>query len=138
MKKDEGSVIHMFSIILTAVFMGLLLMIFAAISSNINRRNDVDLTARKYMLKMEIEGGLTEDLKVELTKELEKLGVQEIKYDGSTFVNDTSPSNYGETINLNISGKMKFITYNNKVNKTFTVSQMLIPLNIKKSTTSKN
>lgn len=138
LRKDNASTIHMFSIVFTVVFIALLLIIFAGIASNINRRNDVDLIARKYLLKMEIEGGLTDELKEDLTKELGKYGVININLNGSTIVDDSSVSNYGEVITLSISGDMRFITYNSNVNKIFDNSITLIPLEIKKSSTSKN
>lgn len=138
MKKDNGSVIHMFSIVLSAIFIGLLLIIYAGLSSNINRRNEVDLVARKYLLKMEIEGGLTNEMKDDLQKDLRKFGIKNLDFTGTTMVNNTSPSNYGTVITLKFKGDMPMITYDNKKSKVFKILQITLPININKNTVSKN
>lgn len=138
MKKDNGSVIHMFSIVLSAIFIGLLLIIYAGLSSNINRRNEVDLVARKYLLKMEIEGGLTNEMKDDLQKDLRKFGIKNLDFTGTTIVNDSSPSNYGTVITLKFKGDMPMITYDNKKSKVFKILQITLPININKNTVSKN
>lgn len=138
MKKDNGSVIHMFSIVLSAIFIGLLLIIYAGLSSNINRRNEVDLVARKYLLKMEIEGGLTNEMKDDLQKDLKKFGIKNLDFTGTTMVNSTSPSNYGTVITLKFKGDMPMITYDNKKSKVFKILQITLPININKNTVSKN
>lgn len=138
MEKDNGSVIHMFSIVLSAIFIGLLLLIYAGLSSNINRRNEVDLVARKYLLKMEIEGGLTNEMKDDLQKDLRKFGIKNLDFTGTTMVNNTSPSNYGTVITLKFKGDMPMITYDNKKSKVFKILQITLPININKNTVSKN
>ena len=79
MQKDDGSMMHMLSIIFSTIFVAIILIMYAGISNNINKRNDIDLVARRYLLLMEIEGGLNAELEKELTNELKKLGVENIK-----------------------------------------------------------
>ena len=138
MKKDNGSVIHMFSIVLSAVFIGLLLLIYAGISSNINRRNEVDLVARKYLLMMEIEGGLTTEMKDDLIEDLNKFGIKNLSFTGTTMVDSSSPSNYGTIITLKFKGNMPLITYDNKKNKVFKMMQITLPSEISNTSVSKN
>lgn len=137
MQKDDGSMMHMLSIIFSTIFVAIILIMYAGISNNINKRNDIDLVARRYLLLMEIEGGLNAELEKELTNELKKLGVENIKLEGTTLVNDDSLTNYGEIITLNIKGDMNITSYNNK-NNIFTVTGTTVPINISKSSTSKN
>lgn len=138
MKKDEGSVIHMFSIVFTTVFTALILVIYAGMVSNINRRSDADLIARKYLLKMETTGGLTKEQKQELIDELKTKGVINVDLTGTTEITSTSNSNYGELITLNINGDMKFVTYDSNKTKAFDMAVITFPLSISKTSTSKN
>ena len=128
----------MFSIVLSAVFIGLLLLIYAGISSNINRRNEVDLIARKYLLMMEIEGGLTTEMKDDLIKDLNKFGIKNLSFTGTTMVDSSSPSNYGTIITLKFKGNMPLVTYDNKKNKVFKMMQITLPIEISKTSVSKN
>ena len=128
----------MFSIVLSAVFIGLLLLIYAGISSNINRRNEVDLVARKYLLMMEIEGGLTTEMKDDLIKDLNKFGIKNLSFTGTTMVDSSSPSNYGTIITLKFKGNMPLVTYDNKKNKVFKMMQITLPIEISKTSVSKN
>ncbi len=62
----------------------------------------VDQVARKYLLRMETMGYLTETDRVNMTQELLSLGVSDPDYTGSTV----NPVGYGEAITLMIRGKI--------------------------------
>lgn len=71
--------------------------------SLLQQKDAVGQLARKYILRMEVIGYLTAEDGALLTEELEELGVEEIDYDTTT----RTPVTYGETIVLEIRGKLE-------------------------------
>jgi hypothetical protein len=59
--------------------------------------------ARKYILKMETVGYLSGNDQAKLLEELNEIGVSEVSLEHSTM----SPGEYGQTIELDIRGKLK-------------------------------
>lgn len=68
----------------------------------IQQREQVSQIARKYILKMETQGELTDADRTALTLELEQAGVTELQLEGTTM----DPVGYGETVVLIIRGKL--------------------------------
>lgn len=68
----------------------------------VNRKAAVSQIARKYILRMETVGELTEADRVALTLELEAAGVTELSLAGTTMEQVA----YGDTIELVIHGKL--------------------------------
>lgn len=68
----------------------------------IRQKEQVSQIARKYILKMETQGVLTDADRTALIMELELTGVTDLRLDGSTV----APVGYGEQIVLMIRGKL--------------------------------
>lgn len=68
----------------------------------LGQKTEVGQLARKYILRMETVGYLTDDDGKLLREELEAAGATEINFEGSTV----NPVNYGENIILQIEGKL--------------------------------
>lgn len=71
----------------------------------IDEKAEMGQIARKYILKMESLGMLTEADRISLCAELEKAGASEVSLEGSTF----ERVGYGEPIALFIKGKLRGI-----------------------------
>ena len=69
----------------------------------IQQKTQVGQIARKFILRMETIGYLTDADRTIMTAELEQAGVTEISYAGTTM----SEVGYGEPITLKITGKLK-------------------------------
>ena len=114
-KKDSGAMIgHMLPIVLTAIAMAAIAVIFSSWMMNLDRKNNIDVIARKYMLKMETVGGLTPDDRDSLKQELIDAGMQTegltIEASDKTGSPATDPG-YGAQITLKITGKLKIYDY---------------------------
>lgn len=69
----------------------------------IGQKTEVSQIARKYILRMETVGMLTEEDRAALCEELEAAGVTELRLEGTTLLR----AGYGEPIALKIQGKLK-------------------------------
>lgn len=102
MQKTEGSVMDFLTVGVTLLAMGILVLAVFCSAGLMLKKLEVSQVARKYILAMETQGGLTENVKAELLAELEALGLKEIDITGTT----AQPVKYGETIKLCIKGKI--------------------------------
>lgn len=68
----------------------------------IGKKAEVGQLARCYLLKMETTGYLTTPDRIQLTGELENLGMTQISYEGSSM----EPVGYGENVILQIHGRL--------------------------------
>lgn len=78
----------------------IMIMILTSWTVNIENKSRVDLIARKYLLKMETEGYLTEEGKQNLLDELRENKMSDISLMGTSF----SQVGYGKNIELSITG----------------------------------
>lgn len=69
----------------------------------IGQKMEVSQIARKYILRMETVGMLTDEDRAELCAELDSAGVTNLRLDGTTF----SQVGYGEPIILQMQGNLK-------------------------------
>lgn len=69
----------------------------------IQQKTYVGQIARSYILKMETEGGMTQEDRTMLMQELGDMGITDIDLTGTTF----GEIGYGGRISLNIKGKLK-------------------------------
>jgi len=69
----------------------------------VRQQSEVTQIARKYILRMETEGGLSGEDRTSLTNELGELGMTEINLSGTTF----DSASYGDMIVLQIQGKLE-------------------------------
>ncbi len=98
--RDEGNVAD---VMVTGIFvlaMAVVMLSFLENIQMIQQKADVDQIARRYILRMESEGGLTGEDKILLVDELEQMGVTQISLNGSTM----AEAGYGTAIELHIHG----------------------------------
>ena len=108
-KKESGSssVGNIIVTLITIIVVGIMVVATMGYMSNYSVRNDIDVVAREYILRMETEGYLTADMKADLVSALTEIGVTDIVLDGTT----ESEVSYGEQIVLCITGKVQLRSY---------------------------
>lgn len=134
LKKKKGSVARFGIPLFSVIMVGLLSVMFANWSNNVNKKSQIDTIARSYLLKMEGQGYLNSADESELNRELQSLGVTNINLTGTTRSN----VEYGNKITLSISGVIDLPNYNVanlfKVEKT----ENLVNFKVIKSSTAKH
>ncbi len=103
MGKKRGNVLDFLTILITILAMSVLISAFLECTNLMIRKLEISQISRKYILKMETEGYLTEAAKGELLRELEKAGLRQIDISGTTL----HPVAYGEPIYLKIKGNIQ-------------------------------
>lgn len=103
MKKEEGNIGDLMAAGVCILLMTILLVSYIDSIRLINDKAEVNQIARKYILRMETEGVLTESDRLALNKELAEVGVSDISLEGTTIVR----VGYGEAITLHIRGKLE-------------------------------
>lgn len=103
MKKQKGNIGDIMTTGLCILAMCMILLQFFNCVGLIEQKMKVGQLARKYILKMETVGFLPDTEKILLNRELADMGITEINLSGSTV----NPVGYGETITLQIKGKLK-------------------------------
>lgn len=103
MKKEHGNVLDFLTIILTIIAMSILVMVYLECTNLMMKKLEVGQISRKYLLKMETEGYLTEGSKNSLLAELQQAGVHSVDISGTTMV----PVSYGDAIVLRIRGAVE-------------------------------
>lgn len=102
MKKEAGNVGDFMAACICMLMMSALLLSYMDSVRLIDRKTEINQIARKYILKMETVGMLTEPDKSALLEELAAAGASEVRLEGTT-VNRVG---YGSAIVLHISGKL--------------------------------
>lgn len=103
MRRERGSV---GDILVTGFYLLAITIVMLAYMGNVRlvyRKAEINQVARKYILRMETAGELTDADYVSITRELETLGVTELSLVGTTL--DRVP--YGDPIVLMIRGKLE-------------------------------
>lgn len=135
-KKEEGSVaiVDMIPLILTVVVVGLLGILFTSWTVNFNRKNEIDIIAREYLLRMESNGYLTDSDVIELNNDLKDAHMTDIDISGTTI---TEVQN-GDTIVVSIKGKLELLSF--KILDIFSTEEDLEQkdISITKKSTAKN
>lgn len=103
MEAREGSVSELLATGLCILAMTAVMMSYMGSVGLIQQKMAVSQLARKYILRMETVGYLTENDQVSLQQELIEQGVTDISLDGSTM----HVTMYGEPITLHIRGRLK-------------------------------
>lgn len=103
MKKEEGNIGDLMAAGVCILLMTILLVSYIDSIRLINEKAEVNQIARKYILRMETEGVLTESDRLALKTELAEAGVSDISLEGTTVVR----VGYGEAITLHIRGKLE-------------------------------
>lgn len=102
MKREKGSIADMMAAGLCMLAMTVVMLAYMDNVSMVFQKAEVSQIARKYILRMETVGRLTEEDRLALSWELESAGITELELDGTT----TDRVGYGETIVLMIRGKL--------------------------------
>lgn len=101
--KQEGSVLDFLSVCICILAMSILATAYFYCSDLLLCKGQISQVARRYILKMETVGCLTEDDKNHMLVELQAIGLQGIDLTGSTV----NPVNYGDSVILRIRGKLQ-------------------------------
>lgn len=102
MKKENGTVADLMAAGLCMLAMMVVVFSYMGNMRMIDQREQVSQIARKYILRMETLGVLSDADRTALTAELELVGVTDLRLDGTTLV----PVMYGEPVALIIYGKL--------------------------------
>lgn len=102
MKKEAGNVGDFMAACICMLMMSALLLSYMDSIRLIDRKTEINQIARKYILKMETVGMLTEPDKSALLEELAAAGASEVRLEGTTV----HRVGYGNAIVLHISGKL--------------------------------
>ncbi len=103
MRKQEGNISQLLATGFCILAMTVVMLSYMGNVALIQQKTAVSQLARKYILRMETVGYLTEQDKTALRQELMEIGVTEVDFSGSTLRETT----YGAPIVLRIGGKLK-------------------------------
>ncbi len=103
MKKEKGNVGEFMSVCICMLLLTVLLAAYMDSVRLIDEKTEINQIARRYILRMETVGRLTETDTTLLCQELTALGASEVSLEGSTLVS----AGYGEPIVLIIRGKLR-------------------------------
>ncbi len=103
MKRERGNIGDMMAAGLCMLAMTAIMLVYMGNAGLVNKKAAVNQVARKYILRMETTGCLTEADRVVLLQELETLGLTEPELTGTTM----NRVGYGQPIVLNIRGKLE-------------------------------
>ncbi len=103
MTKEKGNVGDLVTTGVCVLAMTALMLVYMDIVSLIGQKTEVSQIARKYILRMETVGMLTDEDREELCAELAGAGVTDLQLEGTTFVQ----AGYGEPIILLLQGNLK-------------------------------
>lgn len=101
--KQEASILDFLSVCICILAMSIVLTAYLSCTDLLSRKGQVSQVARRYILKMETVGCLTEGDKNAMLAELQTIGLQGIDLTGST----TAPVEYGDAVILQIRGKLR-------------------------------
>ncbi len=103
MRREEGNLSELLGTGICILAMTVLMVFYMESVELIQQKTTVSQLARRYILRMETVGFLTEQDEQILCRELTDVGVTEIDLSGST----RNQVAYGETITLHIGGRLK-------------------------------
>ena len=100
MKKKCGNVMDFLTVLITILALSVLFTAYMECTNLMMKKQEIGQISRKYILKMETEGYLTESTKNTLIRELKEAGLQQIELSGTTL----SPVAYGDPVCLKVKG----------------------------------
>lgn len=134
LKKKEGS-IHKFAIpLFTVVAVFIIIMVFLKSSSVIEKKFQIDVIGRDYILKMESNGYMDSVTQQRLVSDLQKVGAKNISLTGTTFNKVGYGKDIALSINCNIDMEKYTISGFFKIQKTLTP----IPITVNRNSTAKH
>ncbi len=102
-KKEKGSIGDLMASCICMLLMSVLLLSYMDSVRLLDRKTQINQIARKYILRMETVGMLTDGDRALLLRELSEAGASEVSLEGSTG----GQAGYGEEIVLCIRGKLR-------------------------------
>ncbi len=105
MKKEKGNIGDLMAAGICMLLMTVLLVTYMDSVRLVDEKTEINQIARKYILRMETVGMLTESDRLLLCRELETAGASEVSLEGTTL----DRAGYGEEIVLRIRGKLRGI-----------------------------
>lgn len=105
MKKEKGNVGDLMAACICMLLLSVLLLAYMDSVRLIEEKTEINQIARKYILRMETVGMLTESDRLSLNRELEEAGASDIDLAGTTL----EWVGYGEEIVLRIRGRLRGI-----------------------------
>lgn len=103
MTKEKGNIGDLLATGFCILAMTAIMFIYMDNVSLIGQKMEVSQIARKYILRMETVGLLTDEDRAELCAELAAAGVTKLRLDGTTF----AQVGYGEPVVLQMQGNLK-------------------------------
>ncbi len=103
MKKENGNVGELMISGICLLALTVVMLAYLDSVGLIHQKTQVSQIARKYILRMETVGMLTDADRVAISSELQEVGITHLRFDGTT----TSQVNYGEPIILQIQGRLE-------------------------------
>lgn len=103
MKKEKGNIGDLMAAGFCVLVMTAVMMAYLYCAGLIQQKTEAGQIARKYILRMETVGMLTDWDRTALYNELEAAGISQIRLDGTTLWQ----AGYGEPITLRIQGRLK-------------------------------
>ena len=103
MKRERGNIGDLMVSGICLLAMTVVMLAYLDSAGLIHQKTQVSQIARKYILRMETVGMLTEADQNALSSELRAVGVTEMRFDGTTVFQ----VGYGEPIILQIQGKLE-------------------------------
>lgn len=103
MKTEKGNIGDLMSAGICMLLMTVLLVAYMDSIRLVDEKMEINQIARKYILRMETVGMLTESDRLQLGRELEAAGASDINLEGTTF----ERAGYGEEVFLKIKGKLR-------------------------------
>ncbi len=101
-RKKRGSMLDLLSVGLCVLALSLLMLAVMNCVGLIQKKISVGQITRRYLLRMETVGYLTDADRASLTTELQNLGLKNISLQGTTL----SPVCYGEVIHISVKAIM--------------------------------
>ena len=132
-KKEPGSVMKLFPIILAVIVVAVIGVVFAGWMSNLDKKDQIDMIAREYILRMETKGYLDSEDEAALCQDLQDAGMQEIRLDGT----NRSPVGYGNQITLDIKGSLQIHQYDVENLFKVYIGNSMVPVSVRKVSTAK-
>jgi hypothetical protein len=101
-RKEKGLVGNLLATCICILGMTVMAVAYMSSAGLVFQKAAVGQVARKYILRMETTGGLSQTDRANLLAELKELGVSQISLDGTS-----TQASYGEPIALHIRGRLE-------------------------------
>ena len=136
LQKENGGAEKMLPLFITVIACAVMMYMFISCVGACNQADKLDRIARKYLLKMEIEGYLTDERKTELETELLASGFSDIRLGSTT----TTEKDYGEPLLLEITATFAVHFLNTDEGESFSYTFESVPAtkHVCYTSTSKN